>query len=313
MQTRPVIWPLVGAALAFGLTGLPAIAQPSAPVIVPHPAWDCGMPAGIPRPESGELIFELSIPLDRAADIGQTQFGDRSIAVGREGSISGPRLSGKVMEGGLDYALTLANGTIEIEQILVLQAADGSYFYVRNAGVGPTADDVRIVMDFEAPTASDHAWLNSGQYVARRVLDSAAMTLELAVYDVSGVALDRAGAVAIEKPASVPAQSWDYREKAPAEQQGELLIRENVTLAPSQSVGASKRGNRNIIPITGGELSGQITGKVLMGGADYQKLTPPATIDARYLWQAARTPSRSTGGRCGSSRRRRPARRADGS
>jgi hypothetical protein len=74
--------------------------------------------------------------------------------------------------------------------------------------------------------------------------------------------------------------------KAADEAQGETLIRENVTLAPSQSVGASKRGNRNIIPITGGELSGRITGRVLMGGADYQSLSPPATIDARYLWRA---------------------------
>jgi hypothetical protein len=84
----------------------------------------------------------------------------------------------------------------------------------------------------------------------------------------------------------VPAQGWDYRQKAAGELQGEMLIRENVTLGPSQLVGASKRGNVNIIPITGGEFSGRINGKVLMGGADYQNLAPPATIDARYLWQA---------------------------
>ena len=59
-----------------------------------------------------------------------------------------------------------------------------------------------------------------------------------------------------------------------------------MTLSASQSVGPSKRGNRNIIPITGGELSGRIEGDVLMGGADYQNLSPPATIDARYLWEA---------------------------
>jgi hypothetical protein len=64
------------------------------------------------------------------------------------------------------------------------------------------------------------------------------------------------------------------------------LIVETVTLSPSQSVGASKRGNRNIIPITGGEVSGRLTGKVLPGGADYQNLSNPATIDARYLWQS---------------------------
>lgn len=178
----------------------------------------------------------------------------------------------------------LANGTIEIEQIMVLQAAGGSYIYVRNAGTG--ADDVRIVLDFEAPSASEHAWLNEGIFVARRHLDAASGTLGLSVHDLSGVAVGTRGAIEIDKPAGVPAQPWDYREKSPSEQQGELLIRENVTLAPSQSVGPSKRGNRNIIPITGGELSGRINGKILMGGADYQNLTPPATIDARYLWQA---------------------------
>jgi hypothetical protein len=64
------------------------------------------------------------------------------------------------------------------------------------------------------------------------------------------------------------------------------MISETVTLSPSQSVGPSKRGNRNIIPITGGELSGRIPGKVLFGGADYQNLSGPPAIDARYLWQA---------------------------
>ena len=64
------------------------------------------------------------------------------------------------------------------------------------------------------------------------------------------------------------------------------LIVESVGLSPSQRVGPSKRGTRNIIPITGGSLSGRITGKVLSGGADYQNLSAPPAIDARYLWQA---------------------------
>ncbi len=50
-------------------------------------------------------------------------------------------------------------------------------------------------------------------------------------------------------------------------------------------VGRSKAGMRNTIPITGGTLEGKIKGTVLNGGADYQQLSPPAVIDARYLWQ----------------------------
>jgi hypothetical protein len=113
--------------------------------------------------------------------------------------------------------------------------------------------------------------------------------MTLRVYDVSGVKApaDAGRVVRIIKPAGVPPQPWDYRKAGPSEKRGSQLITETVTLSPSQSVGASKRGPRNIIPITGGELTGRITGKVLPGGADYQNLSPPATIDARYLWQTA--------------------------
>ena len=244
------------------------------------------MPRGIPAPEVGRSIFEITIPLERTVDVGQTQYGKRRVAVGLEGSVAGPRLTATVMPGALDFELTLANGTIEIEQTLVLRTSDGSYVYLRNAGTGPNADDVRVVLDFEAPNASEHSKLNSGSYVARRELNASAKTLRLRVYDVSSVEVGTKNAIAIAKPTGAPAQPWDYRTKSASERQGEILMRENVTLAPAQSVGPSKRGNRNIIPITGGELSGRITGKVLMGGADFQNLSPPATIDAHYLWQA---------------------------
>jgi hypothetical protein len=169
-----------------------------------------------------------------------------------------------------------------------LKTSDGKYIYARNAGTGIDSGDVRVVMDFEAPNAAPSAWLNSGKYVARRIVDPAAKTLKMRVYDVSSVSLPAGSAnvTRISKPAGTPNQPWDYRKPAASEKQGEVLITETVTLSPSQSVGASKRGNRNIIPITGGELSGRIPGKVLFGGADYQNLSTPPAIDARYLWQA---------------------------
>ncbi|MEO8308045.1 MAG: DUF3237 family protein [Pseudomonadota bacterium] len=262
-------------------------AEAAAKSVIPDAAWDCGMPEGIPRPENGKLAFEITVPLDRAAAIGKTPYGDRRIAVGKEGSVRGTKLTATVMQGALDYELALPNGVIEIEQILVLRGEDGSYIYVRNAGVGASTKDIRVVVDIEAPNAGKYASLHSGRYVARRILNVAAMNFSLKVYDVTGVAVNTSSAIRITKPAGIPAQPWDARKKGATEQQGELLIRENVTLGGSQSVGASKRGNRNIIPITGGTLSGQITGMVLMGGADYQNLSPPAVIDARYLWQAA--------------------------
>ncbi len=286
VMRKTLVFSIGTCALAALLSPLPGLAQSSGPLLIPDPLWNCSMPNGIPNPESGSLVFAIEVPLDRAAEIGMTQYGYRKLAVGREGTVEGSRLSATVMEGALDFELTLANGVIEIEQILVLQADDGSYILARNAGVGPDTDDIRIVMDFEAPTETEHAWLNTGSYVARRNLDVGGGILSLQVFDVSAVAAGAAESIRIEKPAGVPAQPWDYRKKGQTEMQGEVLITENVTLAPSQTVGPSKRGPRNIIPITGGTVSGQINGSVLMGGADYQNLSPPATIDARYLWQA---------------------------
>ena len=256
-------------------------------VIVPHESWNCGMPAGIPSPEAGTLVFTAEMPVERVADVGKTQYGRRQVAVAREGTLTGAKLSGTVMTGTLDFELTLENGVVEVELVMVVKTADGKYVFARSAGTGPDAKDVRVAMDFEAPNAGDAAWLNTGTFVARRVLDAAAKTLTVRVYDLSAVkpSTAPADAIHITKPAGVPTQPWEYRRAAPGEKQGAQVITERVTLSPSQSVGASKRGNRNVIPITGGELSGRITGKVLPGGADYQNLSNPATIDAHYLWQ----------------------------
>jgi hypothetical protein len=258
-------------------------------LVVPHGSWPCGLPEGIPSPESGTLVFEARVPLQRVLDVGSTPYGRRQVAIAREGTVSGPRLAGSVTTGALDFELSLANGVIEIEQVFVFRTSDGRFIFVRSMGTGPDAKDVRLVMDFEAPVGGDLAWLNSGTYVARRTLDSASRAMTLRVYDVSGAKppADSSPVVRIMKPAGVPPQPLDYRRADATEKPGPELITEAVTLSPSQPVGASKRGNRNIIPITGGGVSGRISGTVLPGGADYQLLGKPATIDARYLWETA--------------------------
>ena len=50
-------------------------------------------------------------------------------------------------------------------------------------------------------------------------------------------------------------------------------------------VGLNSRGKRRIIPITGGKVTGKVTGKVLPGGADFQIVVSETTadLDARYM------------------------------
>ncbi len=50
-------------------------------------------------------------------------------------------------------------------------------------------------------------------------------------------------------------------------------------------VGLNSRGKRRIIPIKGGTVTGQVSGKVLPGGADFQIVVSEtmADLDARYM------------------------------
>lgn len=245
------------------------------------------MAGGIPAPERGAPVFTAVLKLDQIYDLGQTPFGHRKVGVVTVGTVTGKQIQGGVMPGGLDLELSFTNGAMELEEVLVLKTDDGKYIYMRSRGTAADAGDARLVPDFEAPSASSYQWLNTGKFVARRTLDSAAKTITVSVFDVSKIDSSAAStnAVIVTKPADLPDQPWTFRHATAGEKRGEQIVSEHVTLGPGQSVGDTKNGGRNIIPITGGTLSGRISGKVLNAGADYQKLANPMTLDARYLWQ----------------------------
>jgi|GEM_PF-386254 len=256
-------------------------------ILIPHKSWPCGMAGGIPKPEQGEPVLVADMKLDQSYELGMTPYGKRAVYVIKGGTITGEKIKGSVLFGGLDFQLSFPNGATEVEEILVLQADDGKYIYLRMAGTGADPSDVRMVPEFEAPEASNHSWLNAGKYAGRREVDIKAGTIKISVFDIRKVTVkpDAANSIGVTKPSGFRDQPWDYRKASMDEKQGDILIRENVTLSPGQMVGNTGRSNRNIIPITGGTVSGKIEGKVLAAGADYQNLSNPATIDARYLWQ----------------------------
>lgn len=58
-----------------------------------------------------------------------------------------------------------------------------------------------------------------------------------------------------------------------------------VDVGVPQSIGRDTAGERRCVPITGGSVTGRISGVVLAGGADWQVLRPDglADLDARYM------------------------------
>jgi hypothetical protein len=237
------------------------------------------MPAGIPWPELGTPVFTATLRLGAAHDVGETPLGHRRVLDVTGGTLSGDRVEGTVLSGGLEYELALATGTAEIEQLHMVRFADNSLGYLRTCGVSVNGETV-VVPDFEVANSSVNAWLNTGRFAGVRTVDAAGGTVRLAVYDISGVAADPP-AVTVRDPAGVPDQSWECVTGTGS--RGATVFSEAVSLGASLSVGASKRGTRNVIPITGGTVSGRVAGTIVPGGADYQLIGATARLDARYL------------------------------
>lgn len=243
--------------------------------IVPDPSWPCLMSAGIPPPKSGTPAFTITLKIGAIRNVGKTRFGQRRQYDITGGTVTGDKLPASVVTGGLDYELVLPNGSMEIEQIVILRA-NNTPILMRNPGVAPIgASNARMVLDFEAPNSSAYAWLNTGKFAATRVVDTVAKTIRLEVYDISKATLP-ATRIRVEDPAGLENQTWDCLTQTGG--QGTSVLTETVTLGSSINIGASKRGSRNIIPITGGTTSGRVAGKILDGGADYQL----GGLDARY-------------------------------
>jgi hypothetical protein len=240
------------------------------------------MPAGIPGPASGELAFEATLMLGEVYDIGDTQFGKRALIEIKGGTLKGPEIDATFLDRGLDWQLTLPNGAVEVEQVNILQTSDGTNIYFRNCGTAPGAGDVRIVPDIEAPNSSRYAWLNTTKLAGTRTFDPTAKTMTMRVYKLPATPAAGGGMVKVDEPAGLPDQTWECKE--PMGRQAGVVYTESVGIGGgSVSVGASKRGSRNIIPITGGTTTGRIEGGVLSGGADFQLSTGGEFIlDARY-------------------------------
>ena len=242
------------------------------------------MPDGLVSPARGELVFEASLDLGQTHDVGATQYGQRRLLDIRGGAATGEKLKASVVTGGLELELRLSNGALELEQLHMLRASDNTLIFMRGCGVAPAEQSTaRFVPDFEVATSSSLAWLNTGKFVGTRTVDTAAKQVRLAVYDVSRVP-PLEPRTTLKDPAGDANQPWDC--STTTGPKGDSVFTETVGIGASLAVGASKRGTRNVIPITGGNISGRVAGKVLAGGADYQIVSGTAKLDARYTLQA---------------------------
>lgn len=143
-------------------------------------------------------IFTVRADLANILDVGTTPAGHRRVVNILSGSVTGPRLTGKVLTGGADWQLVRPDGALDIEARYTVQADDGALIQVHSSGLRHGPPDViakvvrgepvdpglyyfRTLMRFET-AAPAHDWLNRILAIAFGArLDSA---VELKVHEV---------------------------------------------------------------------------------------------------------------------------------
>lgn len=85
--------------------------------------------------------------------IGRTPFGDRITYVIKAGTFSGPRLRGRILDGGGDWMLVGDGGLAQLDVRKVLETDDGAMIDLRYTGLYRFSDAVTARLGAGAETA----------------------------------------------------------------------------------------------------------------------------------------------------------------
>ena len=91
-------------------------------------------------------LMVLTAELAPPQSFGQTPAGNRKIVTVSGGNVEGERISGRLLPGGGDWALTRADGVLLLDVRLTIETGDGALVYVTYTGMrhGPEAVMARL-------------------------------------------------------------------------------------------------------------------------------------------------------------------------
>jgi hypothetical protein len=123
-----------------------------------------------------ELLFKIVLEVPSILDLGETPYGRRRIARVGGGTFEGPKMKGRVLDGGGDWLLLRRDGVLQLDVRQTLETDDKQHIYMtyrgyrhgpkdvidrlnRGEAVDPGLYYFRTTPNFE--TASEkYAWLN---------------------------------------------------------------------------------------------------------------------------------------------------------
>lgn len=148
--------------------------------------------ASAPLPLQQVYVFTATVKVAPIISMGKVPLGERRFIPITGGTVAGPMMTGRVLEGSGDWQVLRADGTISLEARYILEAEDGTRIAVVNRGmrvaspavtarmmkgepVEPSEYYFRTAAEFEAPVGSRYEWMNKALFVgvAERKSDAA--------------------------------------------------------------------------------------------------------------------------------------------
>jgi hypothetical protein len=135
----------------------------------------------LPPPQL-EHVCDLAVTIAAPVEVGHTPAGLRRMIPITGGTVTGPRLNGKVLAGGADFQLILGGGTqAHLDARYVIELDDGNRVFVQNTAlrvaslensqrimngqpVNPEEIYFRCQPKMEATTPA-WAWLSESQFI----------------------------------------------------------------------------------------------------------------------------------------------------
>jgi hypothetical protein len=111
-------------------------------------------------------VFDANVTIGEMLSFGKSKYGERRIIPITGGTFKGPNIEGIVLPGSADWQLVRPDGDVELYARYTLKTTDGALIQVTNRVLMHMSKDsktgpyLRSVIDFEAPSAGPHDWLN---------------------------------------------------------------------------------------------------------------------------------------------------------
>ncbi|NUL45878.1 DUF3237 domain-containing protein [Cellulosimicrobium funkei] len=109
------------------------ISAPSSTAPSHAPAPEVSDGSGDPTPPQLEFLATVAVEVAEPVEVGRTHRGLRRVIPISGGTVTGPRMTGRVLPGGADFQLIQSDTTSDLDARYVIETDDGDRLYVMNA------------------------------------------------------------------------------------------------------------------------------------------------------------------------------------